>query len=178
MKTKTDAEVIIDGKRYSLSGYESEEYLQKVASYLNGKTAELKAMPGFRTLDSDTKIVLMEINIADDYFKLRKSLNEITEERDRQNDEIFGLKHDIIELQKKLDKMQADHDAKLTDAAGTLEKIKQAFVEEQKRTVKLETENTGLKNTLGEEQKMIQKLEAENNLLKNDNAMLKKRLQK
>ena len=178
MKTKTDAEVIIDGKRYSLSGYESEEYLQKVASYLNGKSAELKAMQGFRTLDSDTKIVLMEINIADDYFKLKKSLNEVTEERDSQNDEIFGLKHDIIELQKKIDKLEADHDAKLKDAAGTLEKIKQAFVEEQKRTVKLETENAGLRNTVAEEQKMIQRLESENNVLKNDNAMMKKRLQK
>ena len=40
MAAKTDAEVIIDGKVYTLSGYESEEYLQKIASYLNGKIAE------------------------------------------------------------------------------------------------------------------------------------------
>ena len=37
MAAKTSAEVVIDGKVYTLSGYEGEEYLQKVASYINGK---------------------------------------------------------------------------------------------------------------------------------------------
>lgn len=31
MSAKTNAEVVIDGKVYTLSGYENEEYLQKVA---------------------------------------------------------------------------------------------------------------------------------------------------
>ena len=30
MSAKTNAEVVIDGKVYTLSGYENEEYLQKV----------------------------------------------------------------------------------------------------------------------------------------------------
>ena len=40
MAVKTDTEVIIGGKVFTLSGYESEEYLQRVASYLNNKLAE------------------------------------------------------------------------------------------------------------------------------------------
>ena len=32
MSAKTNAEVVIDGKVYTLSGYENEEYLQKVAA--------------------------------------------------------------------------------------------------------------------------------------------------
>ena len=35
MAEKTDAQVMIGGKTYTLSGYESEEYLHKVADYLN-----------------------------------------------------------------------------------------------------------------------------------------------
>ena len=42
MSTKTDTEVIIGGKVFTLSGYESEEYLQKVASYINNKMSEYK----------------------------------------------------------------------------------------------------------------------------------------
>ena len=38
--SKTDTEVIIGGKVFTLSGYESEEYLQKVASYINNKINE------------------------------------------------------------------------------------------------------------------------------------------
>ena len=37
MPSKTNTEVILGGKVYTLSGYESEEYLQKVAAYINNK---------------------------------------------------------------------------------------------------------------------------------------------
>ena len=40
MSAKNNTQVIIAGKIYTLSGYESEEYLQRVASYLNGKIPE------------------------------------------------------------------------------------------------------------------------------------------
>ena len=35
MNTKNDVEVIINGKQYTLSGYESSEYLQKIANHIN-----------------------------------------------------------------------------------------------------------------------------------------------
>ena len=35
MSPKTDTEVIIGGKVFTLSGYESEDYMQKIASYIN-----------------------------------------------------------------------------------------------------------------------------------------------
>ena len=47
MSSKNKTEVLIDGKIYTLSGYESEEYLQRVATYINNKLAELKkTVPG------------------------------------------------------------------------------------------------------------------------------------
>ena len=42
MSVKTSADVLIGGKVYTLSGYESEDYLQKVASYINGKLGEFE----------------------------------------------------------------------------------------------------------------------------------------
>ena len=43
MASKTDTEVIIGGRVFTLCGYESEEYLQKVASYINNKLVEYTA---------------------------------------------------------------------------------------------------------------------------------------
>ena len=40
MSSKNNTEVILGGKVFTLSGYESEEYLQKVAAYINNKLAE------------------------------------------------------------------------------------------------------------------------------------------
>ena len=42
MSSKSSAEVIIGGKMYTLSGYEGEEYLQRVAVYINNKINEFK----------------------------------------------------------------------------------------------------------------------------------------
>ncbi len=47
MSSKNKTEVLIDGKIYTLSGYESEEYLQRVATYINNKLAELKKLDGY-----------------------------------------------------------------------------------------------------------------------------------
>lgn len=46
--SKTDTEVIIGGKVFTLSGYESEDYLQKVAVYINNKMNEYNKLDGFR----------------------------------------------------------------------------------------------------------------------------------
>ncbi len=69
MSAKTNAEVVIDGKVYTLSGYENEEYLQKVAAYINNKIAEFDDMDEYKHLPGNMKSTLIELNIADDYFQ-------------------------------------------------------------------------------------------------------------
>ena len=59
MSSKTSAQVIIGGRVYTLSGYEEEAYLQKVASYLNSKLEEFKEMPDYTKLSGDMKSVLL-----------------------------------------------------------------------------------------------------------------------
>ena len=65
-------EVLIGGKVYTLSGFEGEEYLQKVSSYLNHKITECTNSEGYRKQSADTRNVLLALNIADDYFKAKK----------------------------------------------------------------------------------------------------------
>ena len=68
MSSKNKTQVIIAGKIYTLSGYESEEYLQKVAAYLNGKITEFRGMDGYHRLSQEMRSILLNLNIADDYF--------------------------------------------------------------------------------------------------------------
>ena len=58
-------EVLIGGKVYTLSGFEGEEYLQKVSSYLNHKITECANSEGYRKQSADTRNVLLALNIAD-----------------------------------------------------------------------------------------------------------------
>ena len=72
MKKKNDVEVLIDGRKYTLCGFESPEYIQKIASYINRKLAEFHKQEGYARLDLDLRNTLLAINIADDYYKEKK----------------------------------------------------------------------------------------------------------
>ena len=67
MSLKTDIQVLIGGKVYTLSGYESEEYLQKIALYINNKMEQMNEAPNYRRLNSDMQKILVEMNMADDF---------------------------------------------------------------------------------------------------------------
>ena len=93
--SKTDTEVIIGGKVFTLSGYESEEYLQKVASYINNKVNEYSKLDNFRRQPVDTQGVLLQLNIADDYFKAKKQISDLEEELQAKENELYNLKHEL-----------------------------------------------------------------------------------
>ena len=103
MSSKTDTEVIINGKVYTLSGYESEEYLQKVASYINNKINEYSKIDSFRRLPLDTQNVLLQLNVADDYFKAKKQISMLEEELQAKEKELYDLKHELISSQIRLE---------------------------------------------------------------------------
>ena len=74
MAVKNTAQVVIGGKIFTLGGYESEEYFQKVASYINNKMAELSEMPGYSRQSAETKHTLLSLNVTDDYSKQKNRL--------------------------------------------------------------------------------------------------------
>ncbi len=99
MSAKTSAEVVIDGKVYTLSGYEGEEYLQKVAAYINSKINEFEALDNTRHLPGNMKSTLIQLNIADDYFKAKAQAEKLERELEMKDRELYDLKHDLISNQ-------------------------------------------------------------------------------
>lgn len=109
MSSKNDTEVIINGKIYTLSGYESEEYLQKVATYMNNKITELKAMDGYKRLNVDMQRILLELNIADDYFKAKKQADSIEGELDSKDKQLYDVKHELIATQIQMESLEKEN---------------------------------------------------------------------
>ena len=126
MSSKTDTEVIIGGKVFTLSGYESEEYLQKVASYINNKVNEYSKVDSFRRKPLDTQGVLLQLNIADDYFKAKKQISVLEEELQRKEKELYDLKHELISSQIRLENLEKDSkemEIQLRESAKQIEKL-------------------------------------------------------
>ncbi|MCH5253720.1 MAG: cell division protein ZapA [Lachnospiraceae bacterium] len=134
MSMKTDTEVIIGGKVFTLSGYESEEYLQKVASYINNKVTEYGQVDSFRRQPLDMQNVLLQLNIADDYFKAKQQISLLEEELKSKEKEMYDLKHDLIASQMKLENTERD-----------MEKLKKEADENAKNIIRLETQLKELK---------------------------------
>lgn len=134
MSSKTDTEVIIGGKVFTLSGYESEEYLQKVASYINNKVNEYNKVDSFRKLPLDTQNVLLQLNIADDYFKAKQQISSLEEELKAKDTEIYDLKHELIASQIKLENTEKN-----------IKNLQAEANEAEKKMIRLETKVSELK---------------------------------
>lgn len=134
MSAKTDAKVLIDGKVFTISGYESEEYIQRVASYINNKLEEFNQSEQFKRQPVDIQNVLIQINLADDYFKARKENEMLEEDIQTKEKEIYDLKHELIAAQMKMENMEK-----------STKNLQSELNENTKKVVRLETELKDLK---------------------------------
>ena len=128
MSSKNYVDVIIDGKIYNIGGFESEAYLQKVATYINNMIQDFKQNESYRMQNMDMQRILLEINIANDYFKAKKQADMLEGDLELKEKEVYDLKHELIVSDSK-----AETATKELDEA--LEKIKNI----EKEIVKLQT---------------------------------------
>ena len=129
MASKNYIDVIIDGKIYNIGGFESEAYLQKVASYINNMIMEFKQNENYRMQKMDMQRILLEINIANDYFKAKKQADLLENDLEIKETEVYDLKHELI---------VSDSNAEATEKElkEALDKIKEL----EKEIVRLQTE--------------------------------------
>lgn len=129
MAQKNDIKVVINNKVYTLSGQESEDYLQNVATYINGKIAECQSSEAYRRFNAEYQNVLLALNIADDYFKAKDQVNRMLTEDDDKDKQIYDLRHEVIEVQ-----------IKYESAQKMIEEYKDKISELQRQIIKLEAE--------------------------------------
>ncbi len=127
--SKNYTEVLIGGKVFTLSGFESEEYLQKVSTYLNHKIAECSNIAGYRRQSSETRSTLLALNIADDYFKAKRQGASLELDVEQKDKEMYDLKHELISTQIKCENLENE-----------LERFKEENQKLQMQIIKLEVE--------------------------------------
>ena len=101
--------------------------MQKIASYINGKYSEYKSKDIYKHLDKGMKNVLIEINIADDFFKAKDQIDEIQAQNEENNTEIYNLRHELVSTRSELEALQEE-----------IKDLKKELLEEQKRLIRLD----------------------------------------
>ena len=110
MAKKNTADVLINGKVYTISGYESTAYLQKVATYLNEMEEKVAVTEGYARLTADEKQLLKNMNLADVYFKADAARESLEKEKEQKDRELYSLKHDLIDAKLEQEKLKLDQD--------------------------------------------------------------------
>ena len=97
--------VTVGGLNYTLLAAEDENYVHRVAAYVNEKLKETGRPGGVSQMDC---AVLTAINIADDRFKeqeasenLRRQIKDLLEENAKLKLELSEAKREIFKLQQK-----------------------------------------------------------------------------
>lgn len=142
MSSKNNTEVIIDGKIFTLSGYESEDYLQKVATYINNKISEFKQDEGYRRQNIDVQKALLDLNIADDYFKAKKQADSLEVDLELKDKQLYEIKHELIAAQIKIEANEKEQ-----------EDLKKQISELQKDIIRLETRIVEMKENQAKDTK-------------------------
>ena len=127
MEGKRELSVVIDGKVYRLSGG-SDSYLQKLASYVDGKISELKTQAGQNKLSTEYRDILLALTIAEEVFKLKEEIEVFNQDSRDREQELYELKQEVVDK-----KLQIDTANKL------VEDYKTKVNELQKRMIGLET---------------------------------------
>lgn len=127
MEGKRELSVVIDGKVYRLSGG-SDNYLQKLASYVDGKISELKTQAGYNKLSTEYRDILLALTIAEEVFKLKEEIEVFNQDSRDREQELYELKQEVVDK-----KLQIDTANKL------VEDYKTKVNELQKRMIGLET---------------------------------------
>lgn len=171
MAAKNDIDITIGGKTITLSGVESEEYLREVASYLNGKLREFADDASYWRLPNDMRSVMLQLNLADDYFKeharvqeLEEQVQALEEHRDRALGELEDLQGAAREAAARITALESDA-AGLRDqaqrAAAAENSAAKRFGAEKSRAERLSEEMEALRKSKAEADKAIERLKQE-----------------
>lgn len=128
MRDKNDVEVLINGRKYTICGFESAEYLQQIAGYINRKLIDFRKKDYYSRMDLDLRNILLAINIADDYHKAKKKASEYRTESELKDKMVLDMKHQIIDLQETIKKQKEER-----------KKLETSLEQAEKKKIELET---------------------------------------
>jgi cell division protein ZapA len=123
MEKKNVTEVVIGGKIYKLGGYESEDYLHQVASYLNNRITERRSLEGYHRLPSAQKSLMLDLNTADDYFKAKKQVERLEADLSQKDRELYEIRHELVSAEVKLEESQKQITSLKEEADDYLKRI-------------------------------------------------------
>ena len=108
----------------------------------------LKRQEGFTRQSEEYQAVMISLNIADDYFKAINRAAVSERQRDDMERESYGLKHDLVTTQMRLENVTRDLDEKKAE----LDRVKRELEKAHDEILKLKAVQAAIHNREGRQQ--------------------------
>ena len=102
---KSNTQVLIGGKIFTMSGNENEEYMQKIAAYLNRKIHTIETEQQGKRIPADMKAILIQINIADELMKEREIAAALETDLRKVQEELNLTRQELATLQTRITRL-------------------------------------------------------------------------
>ncbi len=122
MPNKVD--VVIGGEIFTLVSGENDEYIQRLAKYINAKFNEILTSKSHANINPQMRSLLIAINIADDLFKERDKLLELQSGSDIAE----GLLAELDALRERYDEL-SEYNRQLAEELKTLNEERSELIE-------------------------------------------------
>ena len=96
---KNKVKVRIAGEDFVVMAAESDDYIRRVASYVDGKVADIRANARISLMDA---IVLASINLTDELFKNQESVENLRMQLKGYIDDIARLRADLNDARREI----------------------------------------------------------------------------
>ena len=106
MSALNKVNVVIGGEIITLISNENEEYMQKLARYIDIKLTEIKSMKSNASINERTRTLFFAVNVADDYFKTLEKLRFLEGEHEKYILELGRMQEENYLLTEKIHEMQ------------------------------------------------------------------------
>lgn len=118
MSSLNKVEVVIGGEIITLVSGEHEDYMQRLARYIDRKLNEIKSMKTNASINERTRTLFIALNVADDYFRTTEQLRQLEAtharyitEMGRMQEENYLLTEKLRDLQNQLNESRAELEA-------------------------------------------------------------------
>ncbi|WP_040211968.1 cell division protein ZapA [Clostridium polynesiense] len=185
--------VKINGLEYNLKGEENEEYLHKVAIYVDKKIRGI--LDNNKKLSVSSAAILTAVNIADEFFKYKEEYINLEKELKASKTEEKKFIHEIEELKKQIQRLEIYNDElqsrtttadaereieeknkNIEELSGEIEAMKEAVSKYTEENKSLKAENKEMKfNNQSSKYKIM---DLQNKLIENQIALAKERKNK
>jgi len=100
--------VVINGEIVTLRSTENEEFLQRLARYVDRKINTIKGTHNSVAVTERTRALLVALNMADDYFKAQENLVRLQTEHEKYIIEMGRMQEENKLLIEKIRELQGD----------------------------------------------------------------------